>query len=119
MKDTKIVLAHKTSEDFLSYEVVKLSDWKHATGERALSHSFLMDSFRKLMGRTLTIIDASTTGTQNKAMKDLIRATFSEEMGFAADWAFDQVEIQKLIPQDIDPAKLGTVSIEDALGVKN
>ena len=60
-------------------------------GERLLSYAFLMNSFRKLLGSSLTIIDASIQDPkQNKAIKDLIRKSYSDEIGFVADFAFDQ-----------------------------
>jgi hypothetical protein len=117
MQDRKVVRVSKENE-FVAYETVKLSDYEFSLGERLLTHGFIMDTMRKLMGRTLTIIDASTSGQQNKAMKDLIRGIFSDEMEFAAEWGFEQNAIMSLIPEGIDPEKLGTVSIEEALGVK-
>jgi len=118
MPNIQIATCHRTSEDFHSYELVKLKDWKGADGEHLLTHAFLMDTMRKLMGRALTIIDASISGTQNKAMKDLVRQAFSDEMSFAADWAFDQNKLMAMVPDDIDPETLGTVTVEEALGVK-
>ena len=83
-----------------------------------LTHAFLLDTLRKVMGRTLTIIDASIKDRQhNKAVKDLIRGIFSDEMEFAADMCFDQQKLQALIPEDIKPKELGTVTVEQALGV--
>lgn len=90
-------------------------------GERALTHTFLMDTLRKVMGATLTIIDASIhEEKQNKAIKDLIRRVISDEMEFSAEWAFDQKEVQKLVnvisEEEFD--ELRPVGIEDALGVE-
>lgn len=60
-------------------------------GERLLSYAFLMNSFRKLLGSSLTVIDASIQDPrQNKAIKDLIRKAYSSEIAFVADFAFDQ-----------------------------
>ncbi len=105
---------------YISYQTVPLGEkgYQPMNGEKLFTHSFLMDTLRKLMGRTLTVIDASVhEHQQNKAMKDLLRSIFSDEMEFAAEWGFDQEEIQKFIPEDIDPKELGEVSIEEALGV--
>lgn len=38
-----------------------------------------------LHGKILTIIDASFTGTQNKAVKDLVRKSFREQMDWMAE----------------------------------
>lgn len=114
--------------DFISYQLCDLfrdgdeashNDYVLSEGERLLSHSFIMDTMRKLMGRTLTIIDASIVDReQKKAIKDLIRQTYSDEMGFATEWAFDQKVMDNMIPEDIDPTELGTVTVEQALGVE-
>ena len=95
-------------------------------GERALSHSFLMDTLRKVMGKTLTIIDASVMDkNQNKAIKDLLRNVFSDEMAFSAELAFDQDVItkfanksfQKMSNEEQEEILKSSVSIEEALGV--
>lgn len=92
-----------------------------SNGERALSYSFVMDTLRKVMGGTLTIIDASIHDEkQNKAIKDLIRRVISDEMEFTAEWAFDQKEFQKMVDEisESELANLEPVSIEEALGVE-
>jgi predicted outer membrane repeat protein len=115
---------------FVSYEDISLDMYFSLNGsgmsggaikgEKALSYSFLMDTLRKLMGKTLTIIDASILEKQqNKAIKDLIRNAFSDEIDFASEMAFEQREIQKLIPKDIDVENMPETSIEEVLGVKN
>lgn len=96
-------------------------------GERALSHSFLMDTLRKVMGKTLTVVDASVHDkTQNKAIKDLLRGIFSDEMEFSAEMAFDQ-EIQQKLAEDSfgalseeeqEQVLKSAVSIEEVLGVE-
>lgn len=96
------------------------SDGSHK-GERALTHGFVMDILRKVMGGTLTIIDASIHDEkQNKAIKDLIRRVISDEMEFAAEWAFDQKEFQKMVDEisEEELDKLESVSIEEALGIE-
>lgn len=89
-------------------------------GERLLSHSFFMDSMRRLMGKTLTIVDASISDReQKKAVKDLVRNMFSDEMEHEGRWAYDQDVISKIAEASIpeDPAEWETVTIEEALGV--
>lgn len=110
----------KKDEGYISYQTVPLGEkgYQPTKGEKLFTHSFLMDTLRKVMGRTLTVIDASVhEHQQNKAMKDLLRNIFSDEMDFAVEWGYDQEEMQKLIPKDIDLKDLGEVSIEEALGV--
>ena len=122
----------QTEDDgFISYTLCDLSlpgaktgsseDYILSNGERLLSHSFVMDTMRKLMGRTLTILDASISDReQKKALKDLIRNIYSDEMDFSARWAFDQSVIEALIPDDLTETEIAgsAISIEQALGVK-
>lgn len=126
---SKIVIV-KNEKDLVEYEPVELESYFGLNGsgmkggaikgEKALAFSFLMDTLRKLMGKTLTIIDASIQERQqNKAIKDLIRNTFSDEIDFASDMVFDQEEIQKLIPNDMPIEDMKDYSIEEVLGVKN
>lgn len=112
----KQIVKVKNEEDVISYETLSLSDYEGADGEVALTHSFVMDVLRKIMGKTLTVIDASISDKQqNKAIKDLIRGIISDEMSFAADMAFDQEKLMEMADQTVFG---DAVSIEEALGVK-
>src|SRR6187551_1259359 len=116
----QIVIVHK-EEDCISYARQDIEEYEAMKGECALTHKFLMDSFRKLMGRTLTVIDACTGDKQqNKAMKDLIRQIYSDEMEFSGQFAYDQEVLQKLATASMAVAdKLPEpITIEEALGVK-
>lgn len=123
--------------DFISYRKVDIDDYfcrggacssgGAAAGERALTHSFVMDVLRKVMGKTLTIIDASIQDkTQNKAIKDLLRQVISDEMEFTAEWGFDQEVITELADKSFQAMSeeeqtevlKSSVSIEEALGVE-
>jgi len=92
-------------------------------GEKALTHSFVVDVLRKIMGKTLTVIDSSITDTkQNKAMKDLVRNIISDELQFSAEMAFEQKILQEQAEEyfkDIPDEELEkhSVSLEEALGV--
>lgn len=48
----------------------------------ALSVQLVGDNVSHLLGKVLTIVDASTEGEKNKAMKDLIRQVFEEKQGW-------------------------------------
>ncbi len=120
-----LVCKNDREKDEVSYKEVDLNDYEAGCGEVAISHGFIMDSFRKIMGRTLTIIDASIVDKQqNKAMKDLLRAVFSDEMEFVADMVFDQKEMSEMANEAYEEAlkngeDLTPVTIEEALGVEN
>lgn len=44
------------------------------------------------MGEILTIVDASTEGDKNKAIKDLIKKSFSERQGWISELSWKQTE---------------------------
>ena len=131
-KKVEIVKVRKEkNSDLRSYNITSIDSFFSLSGsgesdgasrgERALTHSFLMDTLRKIMGRTLTVIDASIhEEKQNKAIKDLIRGIVSDEMNFATDWAFDQQKLQEMFDDmsDSEIDNLETVTIEEALGVE-
>lgn len=109
-------------EECVGYGFKNISEYEGIEGERFLTHGFLMDSFRKLMGKTLTIIDSAIgEDRQNKATKDLVRNMFSDELNFANDMAYDQKVLQKLAEKsmkELNDEDFTALSIEDALGVK-
>lgn len=133
----EIVTAKRFNDGVVEYQKCDINSYFGVGGsgmeggavlsEKALSHSFLMDSFRKVMGKTLTIIDASVIDkAQNKAIKDLLRGVFSDEMEFAAEMAFDQEVTTKLADESFEELSeeekkevMKGVSIEEALGVEN
>lgn len=133
-KKAEIVVARKFNSEGVSYETLDVSDYFclgntcgtgcAAQGEKALSHSFLLDTLRKVMGKTLTIIDSSIDDERkNKAMKDLVRNLISDEMEFSADMAFDQEKLQEMANEHFkdmsdEEIEASSVSIEGALGVK-
>lgn len=115
----KEIIKVKNENDVVSYEKLSIENYEGFGGERALSHSFVMDVLRKIMGKTLTVIDASINDKQqNKAIKDLLRGIISDEMEFAADWAFDQDSIMRIAGEAFDEGNTGVSTVEEALGVK-
>ena len=51
----------------------------------ALQYSIIQPNLSGLMGKILTIIDASIPGEQNKAVKDLVKNSFNETQ----NWFYD------------------------------
>jgi len=104
-----------------SYEIQDIKKYIAYEGERALTTSFVMHMLGKVMGKTLTIIDASVVDKQqNKSMKDLLRNVFSDAMDTVSEYGFDQKIICKIAndncPDNLEGVE--TVSVEEALGVK-
>jgi hypothetical protein len=91
-------------------------DYQLSDGESLASFSLIKDTMRKLMGKTLTVIDASIMDKQqNKAVKDIIKSAFNEELCFASELCFDQEIIQKNLPEDYEPSAGDALDIEDVL----
>lgn len=58
-----------------------------------ISVSVLVDHTNHIIGKLLTIIDATVSNEkQNKAMKDLVRATVWQTHGILENWAMVQTD---------------------------
>lgn len=54
-------------------------------------HSFVLDVLKRMSGRTLTLIEASISDKeQRKALKDIVKGFFSEEMNHIHSLMFSQ-----------------------------
>lgn len=58
----------------------------------AFKMEFVNTNLSNLLGEVLTVIDASTQGEQNKAMKDLIRRSFSDKQNwfYELSWKLEE-----------------------------
>lgn len=122
-KIKEIIKVEKLSNGLISYEPVDITKYEGSCSEKALSYSFAMDILRKLIGRTLTTIDATIVDkVQNKAVKDIIRESFGKEMEFITGMVYNQDELDEMAieaTKDIpDDEMLTGVDIEEALGVE-
>ncbi len=117
MKTVKVRGAElEANGKLIAYSLDSIEDIELFNGEYLLRFSFAKDILRKLMGQTLTVIDASIVDSrQNKAAKDIIRNSYNEELCFLSDMSFDQEVIQRNIG-DMDGSE--ALSVEDVLGVK-
>jgi len=113
MSSTKIVQVTKEG-DYIGYSHVLLDEYEFSDGERLFSHSYIVDMLRKIMGRTLTLVEASHSDKeQRKAMKDLVKQIINDELSFSSEWGFDQEVLQSLIDEQADTLK--AVDIEEVL----
>lgn len=109
------VVSVSNKGDYVSYSKEPVNEYDIVEGEKLFSFSFVKDSHRKLIGKMLTIVDSSIENDrQCKAMKDLVRTAFNEELCFASEMGFDQDIIQKKI-EDIPEEELEAVDIEEVL----
>ena len=125
-KITEIIIVEHNKNNIF-YDFKKIEEVKVIAKEKALSMSYLLDSYRKLMGRVLTTIDASiTTPQQNKAIKDIIKKSFNDEIEFASSMVYDQEEMGKiasesfdaLSPEEQKACMESSVDIEDLLNMQ-
>lgn len=60
--------------------------------KNAFTLPFVATNLSHLMGEVLTVVDASTDGDKNKAMKDLIKRAFSEKQQWFTECAWKEEE---------------------------
>ncbi len=125
-KETQIVSV-KSIGGLVEYPTINVEEYfsKRTTlSEKLLSHDFLVDTLRKVMGKTLTVIDACMTDEkQNKATKDLIRNIISDELDFSSNMVFDQKELQEIAEEhfkDMTDEELeeSSISLDEAIGIE-
>ena len=63
-------------------------------GRNAFKLGLVTENLNHLMGQILTVVDASTDGDKNKAMKDLIREKVSLKHQWFCDMAWRQEETE-------------------------
>lgn len=118
---THILDSKKLQKGGTEYTKIKLEHYESNFGEVPASHKFVINLLGRIMGKSLTIIDAVVKEhQQNKAVKDLFREVFGTEMEFTAEMMFDQSKFQAVIDDmDIeDLEEIEPVTIEEALGVE-
>jgi hypothetical protein len=124
MNKIKEIVVVKNLSHGTSYEDVSIDKYEGMCEEKALSHSYVMNTLKKLMGRTLTLIDASIVDkTQNKSVKDIIRGIYSDEMNFLSDITYNQEMMNEMASEHFEGMSdedmlEDSVTIEEALGVK-
>lgn len=82
-------------------------------------YHFIQEEMGHMMGEILTIIDASIIGTQNKAIKDLIKTIFVNEYCKLTELMHSQEDFEEMgIIEDDEIESLEEVSRDEALGIK-
>lgn len=101
----------KISEQEVMIEGTKLAD-----------HAFVLRIMGHLLGKVLTTIEASTANEkQAKAIKDLMRGHFSQEMEFVGGQMFDQQKLNETAEEamaELPDDEIRAVEIDEVLGVK-
>lgn len=85
-------------------------------------HAFILRVMGHLLGKVLTTVEATTASEkQAKAIKDIIRGHFSEEIAFVSSMLYNQSELDKVAEEavaELDDDDFTTVEVEQMLGVK-
>lgn len=106
-----------------AYGVEEINSYSEAIeGQKLASHSFILRVMGHLLGKVLTTVEATTADNkQAKAIKDLMRGHFSQEMEFVGDMMFDQNILNELAEESfkhVDDKDIVSVSVDEILGVE-
>lgn len=98
---------------------VKEASLEEVGKDKLADYSFISAELRKLLGKMLTIVDASIgEPKQNKAFKDLVKQTFVEEYGFLTETLLDQDMIQRSLDAFQEKGEMPEpVDLDEALGI--
>lgn len=88
------------TEIFDSYQVIPIADRElNLEGQYLADFQFVKRVIGHLMGKVLTVVEATTPSDgQAKAIKDIMRGHFSDELSFVSEHMFDQNELNRMIP---------------------
>jgi hypothetical protein len=84
----------------------------------AADHSFVLATLKGISGRMLTLVEASITDKeQRKALKDIVKIMFSEEMNHVEATMFSRKYIDELCTwaEENAPEELEPVDVEDII----
>lgn len=94
-------------------------------GDKLVDYAFVQTKMNNLLGRVLTIIDASIHGEKsNKAVKDLIKGEFISDYAELSELLHDRAEMQETCtfdesdPEDVERLKkMEELSEDEVLGL--
>lgn len=105
-----------------AYEVKAIAEATPMEGQKLGDHSFILRVMGHLLGKVLTTVEASTPNvTQAKAIKDLMRGHFSQEMELVGGFLFDQNVLNRLAEESMEGLKdedIVSVTIDEVLGLE-
>lgn len=114
---------HLGGEKCDAYDSVEIAESEKALeGEKLADHSYILRVMGHLLGKVLTTVEASTSDKgQAKAIKDLMRSHFSQEMEFVGSMMFDQTVLGKMAEEsleELEEDEITSVSVDEILGVE-
>jgi hypothetical protein len=121
-----VSVENKKDVVIFEHNKIYLDPKTHESGKNQLgpedslaTYAFIQGEFSKVLGRVLTLVDASISEkNQNKAFKDIIKNYFAEEYGFLSDTLLDQKVMQRSADYAWENGQLEVRDIDDALGIK-
>lgn len=76
-------------------------------GRNAFTLDLVSENLRHLIGEVLTVIDASTEGEKNKAIKDLIKDKFEKKFSWFSELSWKELDrVEKFESKDIESRKI-------------
>lgn len=120
-KVTHYVTRIKGTSGLEGYEEKEIINKMSEFGEKLADNAFVCAVMSHLLGKVLTTVEATTpSDKQAKAIKDIMRGHFSEELGFVSEMMFDQekvcavanAEAEKMTENELAES---AVDIDDAL----
>lgn len=113
-----------------SYELRKVEvksdtvDTNWDEGDKLVDYFFVTGQMRTLLGKVLTVVDASITGQQNKAIKDIIKGIFVYEYTELSSMLLDKKEMDDACtfdesnPDDVERLRqMEEITEDEALGL--
>ncbi|SRR6266567_4238095 len=101
---------------FTRKKVGEKSESQLGTGDALATYGFVFSEFSKVLGKVLTLIDASMAEPrQNKAFKDIVKNVFADEYGFLSEMLLDQSVIEKSAEIAWDNGTLEPVDLDQVI----
>ena len=117
MSSLKVLVSE--SKTITPVDIMKFEKEKGSGISCVADYSFVQSRMNLLLGQVLTLVDASITNSQNKAMKDIIKGIFVEEYCQLTEMMHDEAWLKKVTTFDDDnKPELVEVDTDEALGLK-
>jgi len=120
MIKTKVYTSYKglSSSYDAKIDIIDESSEREFENKYLADYSFIQNELKHMLGKTLTLIDASIAGAmQNKAVKDTVKQMYIDEYCNLSNRMFNKKYWDKL-KVDIDNSPAEEVSIDEALDIE-
>lgn len=98
---------------------IDLNEFNEESGCHLVDYDFVQNEMNHMLGEVLTVIDASVTGAQNKAVKDIVKGIFVDEYCKLTELMHTKETFEEMTTIDDDNFQEVTeASVDEALGIK-